>query len=1386
MVPPASGVASPHGCGPSKPITWFICEFLRCETNNTLEIIDLSFNLTRIIFYIELTPIMAYCEQSSSGQLVAPDLKVGNRAVLGGGNCMSQPSASPSGVRVTAGPTANPLAAALGGGSGVSVQSASSSGAGVTAGPSANPPTSHPRVAPIFRRYTGTLKALPISGSGTAPRQPSRPGKRQLPSGRDNRVQAPKRSRPAHAMAAVESGSSESPAHVGTPLAPDPQAPIVTAVECKGLGAPQQYGEPMSGPMAGLGQASDVQPLQPVMPPTVTINGPPVSVGLSVLPYRVLVPSPDPSCGLCGVDVGTVGKYATHFRVRHSGVPLIFECRKCGRSDASCHPISCHAPKCGGVVETPVGCVGGFTCESCQRSFTTAVGLTQHKRHAHTALYRLEVSREARDRCGEKLARQARSEKDAEALRRLTAKYKGHPYADAVVARLLGEGMTRERVRDSRRQKGSTRTSGGTDETPDWSDLVGELSKPSDPSPPCIGVACQLLSALEMQGDGCDAVQVEPAACPLGSADLSRTQIESSALRFLTELGRGPEDGASKLVRKAGCRPTAPKSGRRAAAKREYRNLQVLFQQSPAKAAATVLGKGAGVSCKIPASEVTSVLSRCWGGARRFSGLGQFRTEGRVENAGFRSLISAEEVHTNLRRMNSNSATGPDGVTKQDLVKWDPRGSKLARLFNTWFVSGILPGAFKHNISTLIPKTTDPAELLSMGHWRPITVGSTVLRLYSRILTIRLAAACPMSPRQKGFVCASGCSENLMCLQGLIGRSRTSRASLAVVSIDFAGAFDTVSHEHILGALRLKGLDDHVLGLIRDSYVGCASRVKVEGGLTPAIDMRVGVKQGDPMSPLLFNVALDPLIQTLERSGQGFDWEGLSVTTLAFADDLVLVSGSWDGMTKNIAILEAFCELTGMRVQPRKCFGFMMEKGRTPPEVVGKGPWRIGGEGLRMISPGEAEKYLGLLVSPEKALSFPEPMEKVQEWVLRIGRAALKPSQKVEMLNRFAVTKLLYQLDHGGAKMALLVKLDGVIRKAVKGWLHLPQSTCDGLLYSRRRDGGLGVFKLSRLVPSVQVRRILRLSRSEDPLTRKATLEQFSQAKFERLWLSAGGRGEEVPLLEGGRGGPPAGPTAGAVMPRGPVPCDWRREEFLAWMGLKTQGLGVSVFFNDRTSSCWLGRPADYHMKEGQYIAGLQLRANVFPTLEAATRGRGLPAPACRGCHGRIESCSHILGRCRAVKDSRISRHNKVCALLASEATRAGWEVTKEPRIVSTAGELRVPDLVFTKGDVALVVDVTIRFEFAPDTLENARAGKVAYYKPIASELIRKMEGVATVKFFGFPVGARGKWPSCNNRVLRALGISKARGATFAKLVSRRALLYSLDILRDFHRLVGR
>ena len=86
------------------------------------------------------------------------------------------------------------------------------------------------------------------------------------------------------------------------------------------------------------------------------------------------------------------------------------------------------------------------------------------------------------------------------------------------------------------------------------------------------------------------------------------------------------------------------------------------------------------------------------------------------------------------------------------------------------------------------------------------------------------------------------------------------------------------------------------------------------------------------MSPLLFNLSIDPLLWLLEREGAGLMACGVRVASLAFAGDLVLLSDSWDGMSRNLAVLERFCCMTGLKVNPMKLHG--LSWGRNGPNYT--------------------------------------------------------------------------------------------------------------------------------------------------------------------------------------------------------------------------------------------------------------------------------------------------------------------------------------------------------------------------------------------------------------------------------------------------------------------
>lgn len=117
----------------------------------------------------------------------------------------------------------------------------------------------------------------------------------------------------------------------------------------------------------------------------------------------------------------------------------------------------------------------------------------------------------------------------------------------------------------------------------------------------------------------------------------------------------------------------------------------------------------------------------------------------------------------------------------------------------------------------LILKTKIKEKLSDINQWCPITIGSVILRAFPSIMTQRLIDACKTQKRQRGFIESPGCSENLAILHGIIKLSKRHKKPLCAVFIDFAKAFDTVSHLQIWEVLQRRGVDEHIREIISDS-----------------------------------------------------------------------------------------------------------------------------------------------------------------------------------------------------------------------------------------------------------------------------------------------------------------------------------------------------------------------------------------------------------------------------------------------------------------------------------------------------------------------------------------------------------------------------------------
>jgi hypothetical protein len=191
---------------------------------------------------------------------------------------------------------------------------------------------------------------------------------------------------------------------------------------------------------------------------------------------------------------------------------------------------------------------------------------------------------------------------------------------------------------------------------------------------------------------------------------------------------------------------------------------------------------------------------------------------------------------------------------------------------------------------------------------------------------------------------------------------------LVAVQLDISKAFDTLPHQAIDAALYIKRLPETARNKILTSYKDINTTIE-HGGAKTEISLQRGVKQGDPLSPFIFNVVLDPLLDQLEKL-QGIRVnDRTQISTMAYADDLFLLANNREDALALLAHTEDYLSRLGMEISASKCSSFQI--------IPTKDSWYLENAQLRLRN-GEAIPactaysitYLGGRVSPWFGITY--------------------------------------------------------------------------------------------------------------------------------------------------------------------------------------------------------------------------------------------------------------------------------------------------------------------------------------------------------------------------------------------------------------------------------
>ncbi|KAA0702529.1 R2DM Retrovirus-related Pol polyprotein from type II retrotransposable element [Triplophysa tibetana] len=311
--------------------------------------------------------------------------------------------------------------------------------------------------------------------------------------------------------------------------------------------------------------------------------------------------------------------------------------------------------------------------------------------------------------------------------------------------------------------------------------------------------------------------------------------------------------------------------------------------------------------------------------------------------------IEVEELQGSLKSL-TKSAVGMDKVIANNLLAWHL--PSLAGLMDLILLTENLPAPLATARITMIPKVQSPGDC---SDYRPIAVTPILTRALHKILARRMRDQLAFSATQFAFLQRDGCLEATTILHAILRNCHDNLRPLAVAFLDLSKAFDTVTHEALSEAAEQAGLP---LPLLR--YIGNVLHKSESVINSRSFRSGRGGRQGDPLSPLLFILAMEKPISAAIR-GIGTTLESHHLHSIIYADDMILMADSAPELQAKLDGLTSALEAMGMSLNVRKSAAMTVEKdGKRKAMLIVPTNYHSGAGQITPLGVADSQKYLGL------------------------------------------------------------------------------------------------------------------------------------------------------------------------------------------------------------------------------------------------------------------------------------------------------------------------------------------------------------------------------------------------------------------------------------------
>lgn len=271
-------------------------------------------------------------------------------------------------------------------------------------------------------------------------------------------------------------------------------------------------------------------------------------------------------------------------------------------------------------------------------------------------------------------------------------------------------------------------------------------------------------------------------------------------------------------------------------------------------------------------------------------------------------IVSANDISNAISHLKSGKSDGSEGLFSDHFINGTHRFYVLLALLYTCILThGFSPDSMI--LGTMIPIPKDKKKsLCDSSNYRSIALSSILSKILDWIILTKERTSLISSDLQFGFKEGTSTTQCTFSMMEIIDYYNYNKSDVHVLMLDASKAFDRVNYCRLFKELLNRNMSPLVLRMLLYMYTNQSLRVKWGMSLSSCFTVKNGVKQGGVLSPTLFAVYTDGLLKRLSDTGVGCHMGSRFTGSLAYADDITLLSPSMKGLKLMSTVCEKYAE----------------------------------------------------------------------------------------------------------------------------------------------------------------------------------------------------------------------------------------------------------------------------------------------------------------------------------------------------------------------------------------------------------------------------------------------------------------------------------------------